>query len=57
MARRRLPVAVSIPEEQVHWMDDQVKKRKFSTRSHCIEVALLELRRSTEAQNRSGSRT
>jgi len=29
-------ISVSIDAELMEWMDDQITKRRFSSRSHCI---------------------
>jgi Arc/MetJ-type ribon-helix-helix transcriptional regulator len=41
---------VTIPKELIAWVDSQVKRRKYSTRSHAVEVALLQLKESTESE-------
>ena len=43
MARKRESISVTIPKEVTSWVDEQVKVRRFSSRSHAVEVALLEL--------------
>lgn len=45
MSRRRATLSVTLPREIILWVDDQVRTRRFSTRSHAIEVALMELMR------------
>ena len=51
MAWRRVKLQVTVPGELVVWMDAQVKRRRFHHRSHAVEVALLELKRATDAGN------
>ena len=46
MPRKR--VGVTIPEELIEWVDSEVEARKYASRSHAIEVALLELRKKKE---------
>ena len=43
-------MSVTLPRELVDWIDDQVHTRRFSTRSHAVEVALLELIRDEHAE-------
>lgn len=49
MTRRRVKLQVTIPAELIEWMDSQTKKRRFFHRSHMVEVALLDLKKSVEA--------
>ena len=56
MAKRRLALQVTVPAELIGWIDEQIRRRKFSTRSHPVEVALLELRRVTDVQVRQMAR-
>lgn len=53
MARRRLKLQVTIPAELIEWMDSQIKKRRFFHRSHIVEVAVLDLKKSVEAGRHS----
>ena len=39
---------VTIPKDLIAWVDSQVERRKYSTRSHAVEVALLQLKEVTE---------
>ncbi len=41
MAKKRLQVTVR--EDIVKWVDQEVEKLKFASRSHAIEYALLQL--------------
>jgi Arc/MetJ-type ribon-helix-helix transcriptional regulator len=41
-------VHVTLPKELVKWLDDQIKTRAYSDRSHGIEVALLTLKEKIE---------
>ena len=41
MAKKRLQVTVR--EDIVEWVDQQVDKLRFASRSHAIEYALLQL--------------
>jgi len=40
MPRTRL--SITLPKECVEWIDKQVKDRKYFSRSHAIEVLILE---------------
>lgn len=42
MAKQRLQV--TIREDLVKWIDQQVEKLKFANRSHAIEFALMKLK-------------
>jgi len=44
MGRLRGTITVTIPRDLTAWVDEQVRNRRFSSRSHAVEVALLELR-------------
>jgi len=39
MARTR--ISITLPQECVDWMDTQVDARKYFSRSHAIEVLIL----------------
>lgn len=40
--KTRVTLNVTVPPELVDWLDRAVKKRIFSTRSHGVELCLLE---------------
>ena len=48
MAKVRLQVTVR--EDIVKWIDEQVKNLRFATRSHAIEYALLQLMEKKEKE-------
>lgn len=48
MAKKRLQVTVR--EDIVDWVDAQVEKVRFASRSHAIEYALLQLKEKTERE-------
>lgn len=50
MAKRRQALQVTVPVELIAWIDEQVRRRRFSTRSHAVEVALLNLKKTVAAQ-------
>ena len=37
----RQPISVSLPPETIQWLDKQVETRKYASRSHCIELLVL----------------
>ena len=37
-------VGLTLPEDLVKWLDEQVKTRKYADRSHAVEVAILTLK-------------
>jgi len=49
MARER--VSLTLPKECLEWIDDKVKSRTYSNRSHAFEVLILEaMKREMEAE-------
>jgi Arc/MetJ-type ribon-helix-helix transcriptional regulator len=44
----KVRVGVTLPPELVEWLDGEVETRKYSDRSHAIEVAILTLKEKTE---------
>lgn len=42
---RRGKISVTLREDLVHWVNQKVRERVYSTSSHAVEVALLELRK------------
>ena len=46
MVKKRLQVTVR--EDIVKWIDGEVKKLRFASRSHAIEYALLQLMKKSE---------
>jgi Arc/MetJ-type ribon-helix-helix transcriptional regulator len=49
MAKQRLQV--TIREDLVKWIDQQVEKLKFANRSHAIEYALLKLKENEKKES------
>ena len=48
MPRER--VSITLPKECVEWIDEKVKSRTYSNRSHAIEVLVLDaIKRGVEA--------
>ena len=35
-------ISVTIPEEQIRWLDSKIGDRTFATLSHAVEVCILE---------------
>lgn len=54
MAKIRLQVTVR--EDIVKWIDEQVKKLRFASRSHAIEYALTKLREQEKAKNSTNNK-
>jgi Arc/MetJ-type ribon-helix-helix transcriptional regulator len=44
----KIRLQVTVREEMVQWIDQQVEKLRFATRSHAIEYALAKLIESEE---------
>lgn len=38
----KIRISVTLPKKLVDWIDEQVKKRIYASRSHAIEVLILE---------------
>ncbi len=38
----RVSVSITLPKEEVEWLDRQVESRIYHNRSHAIEVIILE---------------
>ena len=47
----KLRLQVTVREDLVKWIDEQVKSLRFANRSHAIEYALVQLKGNGEAQN------
>lgn len=41
-------VGITLPEDLVKWLDEQVRRRIYADRSHAIEVAILTLKEKLE---------
>jgi Arc/MetJ-type ribon-helix-helix transcriptional regulator len=42
----RVKLTLTLPADLAKWIDAQVRERKYATRSHALEVAILELKKS-----------
>ena len=40
----REKISVTIPKELVDWVDEMVRKRAFASRSHGVELCIMEYR-------------
>lgn len=49
MAEKKIKVTASIDADLVDWIDKQVEKRKFASRTHGLEVGIAKL---IETENR-----
>jgi Arc/MetJ-type ribon-helix-helix transcriptional regulator len=49
----KLRLQVTIREDLVKWIDEQVKKLRFANRSHAIEYALAELKENGQQKKNS----
>lgn len=45
---RKLKTSVSIDTDLLEWVDAQVKKKRFATRTHAIELGLQTLKDQSE---------
>jgi len=41
----RVKITLTLPADLTKWVDERVEAREYATRSHALEVALLELKR------------
>lgn len=41
----RHPISITLPEELILWVDEQIKAKKYYNRSHAIEAALDRMRK------------
>ena len=48
----RVKITLTLPADLAKWVDERVEAREYATRSHALEVALLELKRN---KGKSGS--
>lgn len=46
--RRKIKTSVALDEELLKWIDSQIKTKRFATRTHAIEYALEQLRKTEE---------
>jgi len=46
--REKVIVNITLPPEQKEWLDSMVKKRTFDSRSHGVEVCIIEARKKYE---------
>jgi Arc/MetJ-type ribon-helix-helix transcriptional regulator len=47
-AMPKVRVGLTLPEDLVRWLDEEVKTRVYADRSHAVEVAVLTLKEKTE---------
>ncbi|NPV63650.1 MAG: hypothetical protein HPY61_13685 [Methanotrichaceae archaeon] len=47
MGVAKIKVTASIKEDLVTWMDEEIDKSRFATRTHALEYALTKLRESS----------
>ncbi len=41
----KVPFHVTVDKPLAKWVDEKVKAKRFATRSHAVQVALMELKR------------
>lgn len=41
----KVPIHVTVDEKLAKWVDLKVEEKKFASRSHAVDVALMELKR------------
>jgi Arc/MetJ-type ribon-helix-helix transcriptional regulator len=50
MENMKKSISVTIEEELVKWIDQQVKTQRFRNRSHLVELALMKFRESEKQE-------
>jgi len=53
MEGNKVKVTSTMLPELVEWIDERVASRRFGSRSHALEVAIIELRKSEEIRERA----
>jgi Arc/MetJ-type ribon-helix-helix transcriptional regulator len=43
--RPRVKITLTLPADLAEWIDAKVRDREYATRSHALEVAILELKK------------
>lgn len=46
----KVRVGLTLPEDLVRWLDEQVKTRTYADRSHAVEIAILTLKEKKEKE-------
>jgi len=44
MVRQREKLTVTVPQELIDWLNEMVEKRAFASRSHGVELCIMEYR-------------
>lgn len=45
MVGKKIKTSVALDEELLNWIDSQIKTKRFASRTHAIEFALEQLRK------------
>ena len=45
---RKLKITISVDEQLMHWLDMQIEKKKFWSRSHGFSLALEKLKNESD---------
>ncbi|MCX6670175.1 MAG: hypothetical protein NTV25_10300 [Methanothrix sp.] len=48
MSEKKVKVTASMDADLVNWMDKEIEKRRFASRTHALEVAIAQLRNGIE---------
>ncbi|MEM3710134.1 MAG: ribbon-helix-helix domain-containing protein [Nitrososphaerales archaeon] len=43
---KKVKTSIALDEDLLAWIDEQVKTKRFASRTHCIEYAIVKLRES-----------
>jgi Arc/MetJ-type ribon-helix-helix transcriptional regulator len=47
-AQPRTKISITIPEDQIRWLDSKIGDRTFASLSHAVEVCILEAQKRDE---------
>jgi Arc/MetJ-type ribon-helix-helix transcriptional regulator len=50
MGEGKTPISARIDNDLLNWMDEQVEKKRFSSRSHALQYAVYLLRQTENAK-------
>jgi Arc/MetJ-type ribon-helix-helix transcriptional regulator len=46
---KKLKTSIALDEDLLRWIDQQIKTKRFATRTHAIEYALQKLKESSQS--------
>jgi Arc/MetJ-type ribon-helix-helix transcriptional regulator len=51
MAQKKVPISVTLDEDQIAWMDKEIADNRFATRTHALVYALSRLMKESDRKN------